>query len=248
MQLQMALRKLASVFRFTRGPGKANAREIPQATVEKYHRAMWAIDVLGPTAVGDRWALREMWQNATHVAANADGVDGAAIAQDLIGVLNEQCERVIRQCEKDVNRAMWEKQRDFLVGSLRRVRRAAALGDTDHLHFYKKGNEVFNVDLKHEVFQIGYQLWQGLREEMKAAITLALYSERPNHVMVEYLLTSMRKIIRAMEYADLSGFEHFDPRDSKLHFSQEQQGQMLWEAVREEIARVIARTEARDAA
>ncbi len=242
-QLRSALRRLSHAFNSHRGPYRRNARPIPDATIEKYHRAIWALDTMGPVAAPDRWALREIWTHATQVAANADGPDGGAIAADLIRTLNEQCERVLRECEKDPNRVLWEKQRDFLAGSLRRVRRACALQDVEHLHFYKKQAEVFNVDLKHPKFQVGYYLWQGIREELKAAVSYAIFSDKPLHPKVQRVVDSCRKIIRALEYADLEGFDFFDPRKSALDLSQEQQGELLWEAVRTEIARVTAAAE-----
>lgn len=246
--LAMAFRRVMRAFSMTRQRHRDAMRPIPEVVVEKYHRSMWALDVLGPAAKGDRDVLREMWQNATHVAANAAGVEGAAIAEDIIKHLNEQCERILQQCEKDPQRAEWEKQRDFLVGSLRRVRRACMLNDTDHLHFYRREAEVFNVDLQHPQFQVGYFLWQGIREELKSAVTFTIFRDRPLHLRVEYLVTQIRAIIRALEYADLEGFDAFNPQNSKLHFSKEQQGHLLWEAVREQIAKVIAQSGVKEAA
>jgi hypothetical protein len=243
--LRLAFRRVMSAFQSTRQKHRDAMRPIPDQIVEKYHRAMWALDVLGPGAKDDRDAMREMWQNATSVAANASGPDGAAIAADIIKVLNEQCEKILRQCEKDPHRPEWEKQRDFLVGSLRRVRRACVLNDTDHLHFYRKSNEVFNVDLQHPQFQVGYFLWQGIREELKAAVTFTVFRDRPLHLRVDYLVTQIRAIIRALEHNDLQGFDY---TKSALHLSKEQEGRIMWEAVRAQIAKVIANSGVAEAA
>ncbi len=241
--LVKAFRRLKSAFNSTRSRHRDAMRPIPDVIVEKYHRAIWALDVLGPAAGADRFAITDLWRNATHVAANASGIEGGAIAEDIIKTLNEQCERVIQAAEKDRERPMHEKQRDFLVGSLRRVRRAAMLNDIDHLHFYKKTDQLFSVDLKHPQFQIGYDLWQGLVTELKAAVTFSLYSSRKLHPRVDYLVTECRKLIKALEGADVSELNMYDPGNSPLHLSPEQEGRMLWEAVREHAAKVIAMSE-----
>jgi len=241
--LVRAFRRVKAAFASTRRHHRDAMRPIPDATIEKYHRALWALDVLGPMADMDRVALDELWRNATHVATNASGTDGGAIAADIIGVLNEQCERVIREAEKDRERQLWQKQRDFLVGTLRRIRRAAMLNDIEHLHYYKKHDMMFTVDTKHPQFQVGYDLWQGLCTELKMGVTYALYSDKPNHPRVEYLLTEFRNLIWALEAGDVSKLGGYDPEKSPLRLSKEQEGRMLWEAVREHAAKVIAQAE-----
>jgi hypothetical protein len=241
--LVRAFRRVKQAFNLTRRHTADRARPIPDATVEKYHRALWALDVLGPPAEMDRRAICEMWRNASHVASNASGPDGGAIAADIIGLLNQQCEQVIREVEKDRERPLWQKQKDFLIGSLRRIRRAAALNDVEHLHFYKKQDQVFSVDMQHPDFQIGYDLWHGLVTELKTAITHALYDDKPLHPRCEYVVGQMRKLIWALEAADVSQLDHYDPNSSPLHLSKEQQGRMLWEAVREHAAKVIQTSE-----
>src|ERR1044071_6481254 len=113
--LVKAFRRLKSAFNSTRSRHRDSMRPIPDAVVEKYHRAIWALDVLGPAAAMDRFALTTLWRDATHVAANASGVDGGTIAEDIIRTLNDQCEHVIQATEKDRERPMHEKQRDFIV-------------------------------------------------------------------------------------------------------------------------------------
>lgn len=240
-----AFRKLRGEIMRTRQHHRDATRPIPDALIEKYYRAIWALDTLGPPASEDRWNLRAMWRDATLSVAQASGPDGGAIAEDIVRILNEQCERILREVEKDPNRAEWEKQRDFLVGSLRRIKRATALNDVDHLHFYKKNDQTFSVDLHHPVFQVGYWLWQGCVEELKAAVTFTVFRERPPHLRVDHLLTAIRRIIRGLEHYDMSGFPNY--QKSSLHLSKEQEGRVLWEALREEIARVIAQGEARAA-
>lgn len=233
-------RRLMRAFQTTRKSiGARDAmRPMPEAVIEKYHRAIWALDVLGPVASSDRRGLDELWRNASHVAEHASGPDGGAIAADIIRELNDQCERILREIEKDPERQMWEKQRDFLIGSLRRVRRAAMLNDVDHLHYYKKQDMIFSVDMKHPNFQIGYDLWQGLVTELKEAVTRSLYNNRPPHPRVEYLLTECRKLIWALEAGDVSRLTHYEK--SALHLSKEEEGRVLWEGIREHAAKVIA--------
>ncbi len=243
-QLRRSFQKLAQIFQGTRGKYRHNARPIPELVVEKYHRAIWALDTLGPLGLVDRAALTEMWRYASFVAANADGPDGGRIAHDIITTLSEQCEKVLGAVEKDTQRPEWQKQRDFLVGSMRRVRRACAMQDIEHLHFYKKDAEMFNVDLQgHPRMQIGYHLWQGIVREMKDAITYVVFRDRPLSKQVEATVQAMRKIIRALEYADLEGFS-FDPKQHAIHLSKEQEGEMMWVAIREEISRVVGVAEA----
>jgi hypothetical protein len=240
--LVRAFRRLMKAFQATRKETgrRDRMRPMPDAVVEKYHRAIWALDMLGPMGSNDRRGLDELWRNATHVAEHASGPDGGAIAADIISTLNDQCERVIRECEKDPERPMWEKQRDFLVGSLRRVRRAAMLNDIEHLHYYKKQDQVFSIDMKHPDFQVGYDLWQGLVVELKEAVTRSLYNNKPNHLRVEYLLTECRKLIWALEAGDVSKLNHYER--SPLHLSKEEEGRILWEGVREHAAKVIAQS------
>ena len=238
------LRNLVNYFQGVRSDHKDAMRPIPEAIIEKYHRAIWAIDTLGPVAKDDRWKLRETWRLATHVAANASGPEGGAIAEDLIQMLNAHCEKIIRECEKDGNRAIWEKQRDFLCGSLRRVRRAMQLNDIEHLHFYEKAAEIFNVETNHPTFQIGYHLWQGVREELKAAVTYTLYDNKPLHPKVEYLIAQTRAIIKALDTSDVTPLGTYDPTKSPLHLSPEQEGRILWDGVREHSSKVIAMGEA----
>jgi len=240
--LVSAFRKLKRAFDVTRTVHRDRMRPMPAAVIEKYHRAIWAIDTLGPVAGGDRRALDELWRNAAHVAENASGADGGAIAADIIATLNDQCERVITEVEKDRERPTWQKQRDFLVGSLRRVRRTSALNDVEHLHFYRKSDQIFSVDMKHPDFRVGYDLWQGLVAETKAAITYALYDNNPCHPRVQYLLTECRKLIWALEAGDVSKLDMYT--HSPLHLSKEEHGRVLWEAVREHAAKVIAIAEA----
>lgn len=240
--LVSAFRRLYRHFATTRTVHRDRMRPVPDTVVEKYYRAIWALDTLGPVASGDRRALDELWRNASHVAENASGPDGSAIAADIISTLNEQCERVIREVEKDRERQTWEKQRDFLVGSLRRIRRAAMLNDIEHLHYYKKNDQIFGVDTRHPDFQIGYDLWQGLVVELKEAVTRSLYNDKPPHPRVEYLLTECRKLIWALEAGDVSQLDGYVK--SPLHLSKEEHGRVLWEAVREHAAKVIAMAEA----
>lgn len=246
--LRRALRRVFFWWKQNRGPTRDAMRPIPDHTIAMYHRAIWSLDTLGPGADADRQALRDIWGHATVVAANASGQDGPAIAQDLIRTLNEQCERVVRETEKDGNRPEWQKQRDFLLGSLRRVRRACAMNDVGHLHFYKRTNEPFNLDLhQHPTYQIGYHLWQGVVREMKDAISFAVYRDKPPpHLQVEWLMKRIRQVIKAIEFADLTGFEGY--KSSDIYVSQDLQAQVLWTAVRDEIALVIAQAEGMGAA
>jgi len=240
--LVKAFQKLKRAFAASRQRHRDAMRPLPESVVELYHRAMWAIDLLGPAGEADRFALITIWRDASHVAANASGADGAMIADDIIRTLKDESERVIRAIEKDTQREIWEKQRDFLVGSLRRVRRTMQLNDVTHLHYYKKHDQAFSVDLHHPQFQVGYDLWQGCVVELKAAISLVIYSKKPLHMKVEYLVAQCRALIHALEGADLSGLMY---EKSPLHLSVEEEGRRLWEGVREHAAKVIAQSEAR---
>jgi hypothetical protein len=242
LSLVAAFRKLKQAFNATRQRHRDAMRPLPESVVELYHRAVWAIDLLGPAGDADRFALWQIWRDASHVAANASGAEGGMIAEDIIRTLKDESEKVLRAIEKDGQREIWEKQRDFLVGTLRRVRRTMQLNDVTHLHYYKKHDAVFSVDLHHPDFQVGYDLWQGVVTELKAAITFVIYSPKPLHLKVEYIVGQMRKLIMALESADLSGLMY---EKSPLHLSKEEEGRMLWEAVREHAAKVIAQSEAR---
>ncbi len=237
-------RKLVAGFRrlmqaFQSQTHRDRMRQIPAATIEKYHCAMWALDTLGPTpqAAVERGLLDQLWRYATYSAENAAGPDGGMIATDIIQTLNNECERILQACEKDRERQMWEKQRDFLVGSIKRVRRAAALNDIQHLHYYKKQDTIFSVDMKHPDFQIAYDLWQGLVTELKEAVTRSLYNNKPPHARVEYLLKECRKLIQALEAGDVSMLEGYEK--SALHLSKEEEGRVLWEGFREHAAKVL---------
>jgi hypothetical protein len=238
-KLVYALVRVVDAMGFKSGGLRDRMRPVPMATVEKYHCAMWALDVLGPTpgAGTERSLLDTLWKNATLAAENASGPDGGKIATDIIATLNSECERVLQQCEKDRERQVWEKQRDFLVGSLKRVRRAAALNDIEHLHYYKKQDTIFSVDMRHPNFQIGYDVWQGLVTELKESVTRALYSDKPPHARVEYLLGECRKLIWALEAGDVSKLEGYVK--SPLHLSKEEEGRVLWEGFREHAAKVL---------
>ena len=225
------------------------SRPIPQALVDKYHRAIFAIDLLGTGATGDRHFLRQQWQSMQLACAMATPDTGAADHEKQVDKVVAHVAELIDRAlsyEKDRNRALWEKQRDFIVGSLRRVRRAARMADTGQLHFFND-MEVFNVNMHHPVFQVAYSLWQGLRVELREAMSLAMLRD-PEHPAVMELITAIRRILYAMESADVSKLDHYTAKESPLHLSEEQQGAILWEAVREEIAGVVALAEKRVAA
>ena len=131
---------------------------------------------------------------------------------------------------------------------MRRVRRATTLDDPSHLHYYDAVKEIFDVDMKHEVFQCGYRLWQSIRTEIKEALSLTLVNSRPLHPEVEELHAAMRRVVTALETADVSGLLYYNPNKSALHLSKEEEGRILWEAVREEIGRTVVMSDARVAA
>lgn len=211
-------------------------RKIPDRMVEKYHRAIFAIDMLGPGACGDRHYLRMAWQNV-HVACNMrvneeDFAAHDAEVERMITTMADLLDRALGY-EKDKQRPLWQKQRDFLVGSLKRVRRATTLNDTEHLHFYRD-MEPFGVDLHHPEFQISYKLWQGVRVELGEALNLSMMHPQ-EHPIVAWIHAAIRRVLWAMEHADVSKLDHYNPNNSPLHISKEDQARMLWEAVRSEI-------------
>jgi hypothetical protein len=226
------------------------SREIPDRLVQKYHHAVYAIDLLGTDAKQKRDALRSSWAYLQlQCATNTDGPQKAShemFLDKLIAASTEAIDAFLAKHEKDKYRPDWQKQRDFLVGTMKRVRRATTLDDTDHLHFYG-GAEIFDAKMDHARFQVGYTLWQGIRTEMKTALSLTLYSQ-PVHPAVAELHAAIRRIITALESADVSKLNCYDPSKSALHLSEEQQGRMLWEAVREEIGKTVVMAEARVAA
>ncbi len=225
------------------------SRPVPERLVEKYHRAIWAIDLLGANAASDRWDLRNAW-GQLHMACGMKNEDGdprhEAEVDRLLENMSELVDRTLIN-EKDRNRADWEKQRDFLLGSLRRVRRATTLNEVDHLHFFS-GREIFDANLRHPEFQIGYRLWQGIRTELKEALSLTLYGDKPPHNTVRELHEAIRRIVYAMEYADVSKLNHYSAQKSPLHLSKEQEGRVLWDAVRTEIGKTVVMSESRMAA
>lgn len=223
------------------------SRPIPDRLVDKYHRAVYALDPLGTAASAHRWALRISWSQLCMACAQNDiGPQGEAELDRMLGTIEHSIDTILREHERDRNRPDWEKQRDFLCGALRRVRRATTVDDVDHLHFFT-GREIFDANLQHPRFQAGYKLWQGIRTEMKEALSLTLHKQ-PVHPAVQELHTAIRRIVTALESASVDGLNHYDPLKSPLHLSQEQQGRILWEAVREEIGKTVLMAEARVAA
>jgi hypothetical protein len=223
------------------------SRPIADRLVEKYHRAVYALDPLGQAAAVHRWALRMSWsQLCMALAQESNGPEHEAALDRMLAEMERSADVILRDHEKDRNRATWEKQRDFLVGSLRRVRKATTLDDTGHLHFFT-GQEIFDVTMTHPRFQCGYRLWQGIRTELKEALSLTLHIQ-PVHPLVGELHAAIRRIVTALESASVEGLNHYDPMKSPLHLSTEQQGRMLWEAVREEIGKTVVMAEARVAA
>lgn len=220
-------------------------RPVPEKLVERYHCAIYAIDTLGPKANGDRAYIRAAWQAMLVLFAmkNEDGnVQHEAECDRIMANMNDLCAQALRH-ERDSNRTLWQKQRDFLIGTMRRVRRATTLDDPSHLHYYDAVKEIFDADLKHEKFQVGYRLWQSIRTEIKDAITLTLIGDAPPHPAVQELHTALRRVIAALEFADVSGLETYDI--TKTDTSKEQEGRVLWEAVRTEIGRTVVMAEAR---
>lgn len=226
------------------------SRPIPDKLVERYHTAIYAIDTLGPKANGDRAYMRAAWQ-ALQVACAMKNEDGDAAHEAeldrLIANMNDLCAQAIRH-ETDSNRTFWQKQRDFLIGTMRRVRRATTLDDPSHLHYYDAVREIFDADMKHEKFQVGYRLWQALRTEIKDAISLTLVGNAPPHPSVLELHAALRRVITALELADITGLSHYAVEESPLHLSPEQEGRVLWEAVRTEIGKTVVMAEARASA
>lgn len=223
------------------------SRPIPDRLVDKYHRAVYAIDTLGVPAAAHRWALRTSWGQLCMCCAQEGTNPAQEVELDrMLGEMERSCDVILREHEKDRHRADWEKQRDFLVGTMRRVRRATTLDDTDHLHFFT-GREIFDANMNHPRFQCGYRLWQGIRTELKEALSLTLHKQ-PVHPAVAELHAAIRRIVTALESASVAGLNHYDPDKSALHLSAEQQGRILWEAVREEIGRTVLMAEARVAA
>lgn len=223
------------------------SRPIPERLIDKYHRAVYAIDTLGAPAAVHRWALRTSWgQLCLATSQPGDAPEHEAGLDRMLGEMERSCDIIIREHEKDRQRADWEKQRDFLVGTMRRVRRATSLDDVDHLHFFT-GREIFDANMTHPRFQCGYRLWQGIRTELKEALSLTLH-QQPVHPAVAELHAAIRRIVAALETASVEGLNHYDPTKSALHLSHEQQGRILWEAVRDEIGRTVLMAEARVAA
>lgn len=214
-----------------------------ERTRDKYHRAIWAADVLeGQSAANTRWDLVRHWDRfvlACH--ADVDGSPSEAV-QNLVNDLHNTREKLEHMCgasitkaEKYKGRKDFEKQRDFIVGSCRRVLHALKAVDTRGLHFYREEHELFTVNeqsLPDPVFGIGYYLWLGVRKELKMTLTLALYRnkdyERP---MLRKLTQCIQGLLHAMEYGDPSKLEFYKPHKSPLHLSNEQDNKQLWEGV-----------------
>lgn len=223
------------------------SRPVPTTLVERYHCAIYAIDMLGPQAFGDRAYLRAAWQ-AMQVLCAMKNEDGdplhEAECDRIITNMSDLCDRALAN-EKDHNRTLWEKQRDFLVGTMRRVRRATTLDDPSHLHYFDAVKEIFDAEMKHEIFQVGYRLWQAIRTEIKEAISLTLFGDKPPHPSVLELQAALRRVVTALEFADVSGLSHYAVNKSPLHLSPQEEGRVLWEAVRTEIGKTVVMAEAR---
>lgn len=223
------------------------SRPVPEKLVEKYHTAIYALDLLGPQAFGDRQYMRAAWQALLVLLAMKNESNDAqheAECDRLTANMNDLCDQALRH-EKDRNRTLWQKQRDFLLGTMRRIRRATTLDDPSHLHYFDAVREIFDADLRHEKFQVGYRLWQAIRTEIKDAISLTLIGSGPVHPTVQELHAALRRVVTALEFADVSGLSHYDPNKSPLHLSAEEEGRMLWEAVRHEIGKTVVMAEAR---
>ncbi len=223
------------------------SRPIPDKLIERYHCAIYAIDTLGPKANGDRAYIRAAWQ-AMQVLCAMKNEDGdpkhEAECDRIIANMGDLCAQALRH-ERDSNRPLWQKQRDFLIGTMRRVRRATTLDDPSHLHYYDAVKEIFDADMKHEKFQVGYRMWQAIRAEIKDAISLTLFGSQTPHAAVQELHAALRRVVTALEFADVSGLSHYEVNKSPLHLSAEEEGRVLWEAVRTEIGRTVVLAEAR---
>lgn len=213
-------------------------REVSTSLVEKYHRAVWALDHLGLPAKPARQILTQNYLALMlHYGQSGEGPDAEKALDDATGQVAAMCEQALRK-EQDSNRLEWQKQRDFLVNAMRRVHYAMRANDIGMLHFFSPNNEIFSADV-HPVHKVGYKLWQGVRTELKEAISHAMLRPRELHPAVLYVVEAMRRIIRALEFADVTGFAYYSPDASPLHLSAEQQGRQLWEGVTEEIGETV---------
>jgi hypothetical protein len=72
--------------------------------------------------------------------------------------------------------------------------------------------------------------------------------KQPVHPAVAEIHAAIRRIVTALESASIAGLNYYDPAQSALHLTSDQQGRILWEAVRTEIGKTVLLAEARVAA
>ncbi len=235
-----------------------------QDATEQYHRAIWALDSAGWSRRADQYWLMQRWQHCAKLA-NWQGSDPEFYSSEVDRLI-EVADECIRACEHDHDRPQWQKQRDYLLGVVKRCLFAANTRVPPHvprsflqrlwevfknarpdglsaaeasfladlaakLHYYSPSQEDFHADLG-----VGYYLWQGLRAELKQAITLANLSG-DDHADVRDIADRIRTVIRALEHGDTEQLGHYDR--SALHLSDEQHRAKLWEGVVTELAWIL---------
>jgi hypothetical protein len=89
-----------------------------QHASKQYYRAIWALDSAGFTQrVNQHWLMKR-WDHCARISA-MHGNDPDLFGGEIQGLIDES-ERCIKVCEKDHDRPEWEKQRDYLIGVVKR--------------------------------------------------------------------------------------------------------------------------------
>lgn len=211
---------------------EARAAEIS----DLFYRTMWAIDPLGLEVARARHAiiaLRHDFFRTLHIAPQSPEHAAALerVFEEKYALLRRALHELLAK-ERDKHRTENEKVRDFLVGAAKRCRRAMRLGQPEVLHFYSADDETFAGQV-HPVFAVARSLWHGVREELKMAITCAVFRGAELHPDVEHMVAVMRRVVGALEMNDPRQLKYYTR--SPLALSVEQEGRRLWEGARYEL-------------
>lgn len=203
---------------------------------EKYHLAIWALDAIGKPAHVDNLQLQLNW----HWLAHFMGIDGIPEErkQKAMTEFVDKCDRIIAQHEADRHRSWSDKQRDYLLDVVARAVWATKRADCSRLLYWSPDREDFHAP------ELGtsYYLWQGVRAELKAGITLACIDPAVDPHALLVLSDRIKAVIWAMEHGRHEALPKYER--SELHLSEEQYKKKLWEGVVQEL-RWILRDEKR---
>ncbi len=207
--------------------------------VEKYHRAIWALDTDDSRdSLVANLTLQLNWHWLAHYL-EVEGIPGEHKAKAMTEFI-ERCDRLIGKYEKNPHRSKVEKQTDFLLSVVARTVWATRKNDVSRLHFYRPDREDFHAP----ELGTGYWLWQGTRAELKAGITLAgIDPENAPHKLL-VIADRMRAVVHAMEHGTHESLPKYEKNALRLHLSEEQYKKKLWEGVVQEL-RWILRDEKR---